>query len=198
MKILLLEDHELFASGLIKLIEENFNEVSIHSFSTVTAIKNELSKINQYDLLISDIEIPGEDVFEIIEPVVKTIPVLVLSMHNKLPVINRCKKIGVKGYMLKDDNNIDFAIREVLDGKEYYSTKVKTTLRLLDEFQNDILTPREEEVVKSLAHGKSTNEIADILCVSPNTIASHRKNIYRKLNLNNVAEITKFYYENYI
>ena len=71
-------------------------------------------------------------------------------------------------------------------------------LRILEEEDDVRLSPREEEIIKWVAQGKSNAEISDLLFISQNTIATHRKNINRKLKLTNPAEITKYYFENYI
>ena len=201
MKILLLEDHHLFAMGLNRILVDHYPNLDIRVFHSVKDVPIRQIDLATIDLMISDIEIPNEDVFQLIEDVKVCrfdLPILVLSMHNKLSAILRCQKLGVEGYMLKDDNEILKAVGQILQGKPYYSKKVIETLSILDDENTVILSPREEEIIKWVANGKSNSEMADLLFVSPNTIATHRRNINRKLQLTNPAEITKYYFENYI
>ncbi len=201
MKILLLEDHQLFATGLCKLLLDHFptiNIVTLHSVNDVVATAPWLAS---FDMMISDIEIPNEDVLELLESITdcaEQLPILVLSMHNKLPVIIRCQKLGVRGYMLKDDNEIVKAIELISSGGQYYSPKISETLSIVDDPTSMLLSPREEEIMKCVAQGKNNAEMAEILYISPSTVATHRKNINRKLQLTSPSEVTRYYYENYI
>ncbi len=156
---------------------------------------------NTYQLLISDIELPGEDVFILLTNIKSNhpnIPVLIISMHNKLSVIKKCKELNIEGYILKDDHEfIIEGIKEILSGQEYYSEKVKQTLNILNK-KEKLLTPKEEEIITLLAKGKNNHDIANEIFVSYNTIKTHRKNINRKLQLSTTAEIIQYYYKNYI
>lgn len=201
MKVLILDDHNLFSQGLSKIISDNFKNSEIDVYNSIKKISESAPDYLLYDLLISDIELPGEDIFVFLNYIKSNfpdLPVLVISMHNKLSVIRKCKELDIEGYILKDDYQI---IKEVvvklLNGDYYYSEKVLETLNILNIKEN-LLTPKEEEIVKYLSEGKSNQEIADELFISYNTIKTHRKNISRKLGLNSVAEIVKYYYENYL
>ena len=119
-------------------------------------------------------------------------------MHNKLSVIKQCKQIGIDGYILKDDQDpLKDVITEIINGKQYYSKKVLETLNILQK-KEFILTPKEELIMKNISEGKDVKNIAGSLFISTNTIKTHKKNIYRKLNLNSTAELVKYYLKNYI
>lgn len=201
MKVLILDDHNLFSQGLSKIISDNFSNSEIDVYNSIKKISESAPDYLIYDLLISDIELPGEDIFVYLNYIKSNfpdLPVLVISMHNKLSVIRKCKELDIEGYILKDDYQI---IKEVvvklMNGDYYYSEKVLETLNILN-IKEKLLTPKEEDIVKFLSEGKSNQEIADELFISYNTIKTHRKNISRKLGLNSVAEIVKYYYENYL
>ncbi|RLD55086.1 MAG: hypothetical protein DRJ05_13535 [Bacteroidetes bacterium] len=201
MKIIILDDHSLFSKGLAKILEDNFNDIEIDIFNSIADLTKAYLDFNSYQLIISDIELPGEDVFTFLSEL-KTnrpnLPVLIISMHNKLSVINKCKELDIEGYILKDDHEfIMEGINEILSGHGYYSEKVKQTLDILNK-KEKLLTPKEEEIIALMAKGKSNHYIADKLFISYNTIKTHRKNINRKLQLSTTADIIKYYHKNYI
>ncbi len=201
MNILILDDHSLFSNGLGKILVDGFTDVNLNICKSI----NELNKLNldfnSYQLFISDIELPGEDVFSLLTSIKLNhpkLPILIITMHNKLSVIKKCKELKIEGYILKDDHKLIIeSIQEILSGKEYYSKKVLKTLDILNK-KEKLLTPKEEEIITLIANGKSNHEIANDLSISYNTIKTHRKNINRKLLLNSTADIIKYYFKNYI
>ncbi len=201
MNILILDDHSLFSNGLGKILVDGFTTVNLNICKSI----NELNKLNldfnSYQLFISDIELPGEDVFSLLTSIKLNhpkLPILIITMHNKLSVIKKCKELKIEGYILKDDHKLIIeSIQEILSGKEYYSKKVLKTLDILNK-KEKLLTPKEEEIITLIANGKSNHEIANDLSISYNTIKTHRKNINRKLLLNSTADIIKYYFKNYI
>lgn len=201
MKIIILDDHSLFSEGLGKILQDNFKDLELNIFNSIASINEEALDFNTYQLLISDIELPGEDVFTLLTNIKSNhpnLPVLIISMHNKLSVINKCKELNIEGYILKDDHeSIMEGITEILAGQEYYSEKVLKTLSILNK-KEKLLTPKEEEIIALLAKGKNNHDIANEIFISYNTIKTHRKNISRKLQLSTTAEIIQYYYKNYI
>jgi DNA-binding NarL/FixJ family response regulator len=201
MKIVILDDHSLFSQGLGEILKENFEGVDIAIYKSIAKLTQHNIDYNSCDLLISDIELPGEDIFVFLNYVKSNfpkLPILVISMHNKLSVIRRCKELNIEGYILKDDHNLIIkVVNELTNGGDYYSPKVLKTLDIL-KIKENLLTPKEEQIIALLASGKSNQEIADELFISYNTIKTHRKNISRKLQLSTVADLIKYYYENYL
>ena len=200
-KILILDDHSLFSEGLGEILKSYFKSVVIHKFQSIKEVRDKNTNFNSYQLIISDIELPKEDIFEFLTTLKSdypSIPILVISMHNKLSVIKKCKKIAVEGYILKDDHELIItAVETLMKGESYYSNKVLDTFSLLKK-KEKLLTPREEEIIKLIANGKNNQQIAETLFVSVNTITTHRKNINQKLNISNAGELIKYYYEHYI
>ena len=201
MNILILDDHSLFSQGLGSIIKENYEKITCNFYRSIASIKEGFCEIKNLDLIISDIELPGEDIFEFLEEVKKdypNIPILIVSMHNKLSVIKKCKELKIQGYILKDDHDLIItAIDEVLKGREYFSKKVLKTLSILDE-KDELLTPKEEEIIHLLVKGKDNNQIAKKLFISYNTVKTHRKNINRKLGISKTCEMVEYYKKNYI
>lgn len=201
LNILILDDHSLFSEGLGEILRKHFKETIIHKFKSVQELENQKLNIATYQLVISDIELPGENVFDFLKKFKEEhpqIPVLIISMHNKLSVIKKCKNLAIEGYILKDDHELIItAVETLLKKRTYYSKKAQETYALLDK-KEKLLTPREEEIIKLISKGKSNQQIAEVLFVSFNTITTHRKNINHKLNISNAGELIKYYYENYI
>jgi len=201
MKIVILDDHSLFSQGLGEILKDNFEKVDISIYKSIAKLTQQNIDYHSCDLLISDIELPGEDIFVFLNYLKSNfpkLPILVISMHNKLSVIRRCKNLNIEGYILKDDHNLIIkVVKELANGGEFYSPKVLKTLDIL-KIKENVLTPKEEQIITLLANGKSNQEIADELFISYNTIKTHRKNINRKLQLSTVADIIKYYYENYL
>jgi len=107
MKIIILDDHSLFSEGLGKILEDNFKDIKLDIFKSISNLTNASLDFDSYQLLISDIELPGEDVFTLLTSLKSNytnIPILIISMHNKLSVIKKCKELNIEGYILKDDH----------------------------------------------------------------------------------------------
>ena len=201
MKILTLDDHSLFSEGLEIILKVYFSDLYLDKFKSIAELVNQKTDFSSYDLFISDIELPGEDVFKLLSLLKlkhPKLPILIISMHNKLSVLKKCKELKIEGYILKDDYEIIIkAVEYLLSGQEYYSEKVKQTLNILNK-KEKLLTPKEDEIIALIAKGKNNHEIAKELFISYITTITHRKNINRKLELNTKGEIVKYYFENYI
>lgn len=198
-KIAIIDDHVLFLTGIAELIKKEFK-----AETTVFSIPQEFlaNNITDLDLLITDIEmdrVSGVDLVSKLRERNVKYPILVISMHNKLSVIKKCKQLGVNGYLLKDDsNNILFeAINSLFRGETYFSEKVTKTLESVKEYDKD-LTPREEEIIRCLTKGMESKEIADNLFISVNTVKTHRRNLKSKLGLETTADIIKYAIDNFI
>lgn len=201
MKILILDDHSLFSQGLGGIIKRNYKDFHCDFYTNISSLKKKNVDFNALDLIISDIEIPGENIFEFLTELKENypkVPILIVSMHNKLSIIRKCKELEIQGYILKDDYELVLiAIEQILSGQDYYSSKVLETLSILDE-KEKLLTPREEKIIHLIARAKNNHEIAEKLFISYNTVKTHRKNINRKLGLSKTCEIVDYYKENYI
>jgi two-component system invasion response regulator UvrY len=197
LKVLLVDDHSVVRMGFKMLIDaEQDMEVIAEAESGEEGIKKfqELKP----DLIVMDITMPGIGGLEAIERIVakdKNVRILVLSAHEDSVHPKRVLSAGAIGYLTKRSaaEELIIAIRTVGSGKKYIESTVAQQLAITQlSGENDpteILSDREFEVFMSLAKGKSTNEIADTMCLSPRTVGTHLYNIKQKLNANNSAEI---------
>lgn len=190
-KIVIADDHKLIISGIKQIIEVN-------GLGTVVAQANDglellqLLKETAVDLLILDINMPKLNGIEAAEKILKrhpTISILMLSQYENVELIKKLKTLGVNGYLTKifEISQLVEAINEISDNQLYFpSLKNESNFKETDKHE---LTKREEEIIKLLAVGKTSKEIADILFLSEYTIETHRKNIMRKLEVNSIIAL---------
>ena len=204
IKILLADDHEIVRYGLRCLIEEQPDmEVVGDAVNGRTAIN--LAHQLKPDVVIMDISMPDMNGIEATRRIRKEIPdtkVIVLSMHHKRQFVIDMLKSGVSGYILKTKVHGDLirAIKAAVAGEVYLSSKitgimahdVMSRLPTSEKSAYAILTPREREVLQLISEGKSTKESALHLNVSIKTIESTRRQIMQKLDIHNVADLTKY------
>ncbi len=204
IRILLADDHVVLRHGLSKSLQaEPDIEVIGLAADGLTAV--ELARELSPDIIIMDIGMPGLNGIEATRQIVKrspTVRVIALSMHSAKKFILEMFKAGASGYLLKDCeyDELAAAVRTVASGKNYISPSISGILvetcvsddptRKKNAFS--VLTDREREVLQLLTEGKSTKEAAKRLGISPKTVEVHRLNIMNKLNIDNIAMLTKY------
>ena len=195
--ILLVDDHAIVRMGFKMLIEaEEGIKVIGEAESGEIAIK--LFQELKPDIIVMDITMPGIGGLEAIERIMakdNNTKILVLSAHEDSVHPKRALNAGAMGYLTKRSaaEELIKAIKSIHQGKRYLEPNIAQQMAItqLSGESNpvEILSDREFEVFIALAKGKSTNEIADTLCLSPRTVGTHLYNIKQKLNANNSAEI---------
>lgn len=197
----IIDDHTLFLKGLEELIAHELEGSNIRCFVSIKDFNSDTSILADLDLLICDIELPGEDVFQFFEQlqaVTPTIPVLVISMHKKLSIIKRCKELDIEGYLLKDDDDyLTKAIHSILSGHEFYSPRVVKFYSKYSNQLNDI-SSREEEIILLMVKGFSNLEIAKHLSVGLETVKTHKRNIRTKLGMSDLRDIVSYAKKNFL
>ncbi len=200
-KILIADDHQLFRNGLKSLLGED--EYTIVGEASNVEELTWLVKSEHADVLLLDISMhdkSGLDMIEKIKFMKPGLKCIMLTMHEEAQYVMQSLKKGADGYLLKDSSERELkeAISEVLRGNKYYKNKVSEIIvsRLgLPEGHNKLLTDREIQIVKLVAEGRITKEIADALSVSVRTIETHRSKIMKKLGVANTAEMIRSAYE---
>lgn len=199
VKILLVDDHQVFSTSLKMVLETNNYVVDI---ATEVNIAIKFLKANSYDLLISDIEMPeinGVDFIKIINQSkneLKNIPkVIVLTSYNKLSLFKKLHTLGVDGFLSKNTSQFELlkAINKVLANQKYYETSIYNSyLKSNLNNQSIVFTDRELDVLKLILEEKTTSEIALQLQISKYTVEGHRKNLLQKTNSKNVVGLIKY------
>jgi len=150
------------------------------------------------DIIVMDITMPGIGGLEAIDRIMakdKNTKILVLSAHEDSVHPKRVLNAGAMGYLTKRSaaEELIKAIKSIHQGKRYLEPNIAQQMAITqlsgETNPAEILSDREFEVFMALAKGKSTNDIADTLCLSPRTVGTHLYNIKQKLNANNSAEI---------
>ncbi len=209
LNIVIADDHQMFRNGLKSLLESDTGvRVVGEAGNGKDLVKLALEK--QPDLVILDISMPELNGIEAARQLstagIKT-KIIALSMHSDVSYVKNMLQAGASGYILKDCayDELSLGISLVSVNQTYLSPQIadmmaKDYARKLSA-QNEspgngssvpVLTSREQEVLRLIAEGNSTKEIAGILDVSVKTVETHRKQIMSKLDIHSIAELTKY------
>ena len=201
VRVILADDHTLVRAGVRRILEEQPGFEVVAEVADGDAALAAL-RAHEADVLVLDLSMPGRDGFDVLGQARLVRPglrVLVLSMHAGGEYVQRAVREGADGYLLKDSAVQDLVagIRAVMEGRAFYSPAVQGQLaRLAREPRSrtglESLTDREREVLRRVARGLTTKEIAAELGISMRTVDSHRANLMRKLDLRSVARLTQF------
>jgi len=198
--ILIVDDHDLVRTGLRNILESEAGmNVVGEAASGEEAIR--LSREHEPDLILMDVELPGLSGLESTERILKTQPkirVVVLTAHSEPPLPARLLDIGASGYLTKacDARELVNAVRAVARGERYIGAEIAQQLALSllpgtpqSPFQE--LTARELEVALMLTQGMKMQSIAEVINVSPKTVATHKYNVYQKVGVNSEVELLR-------
>ena len=200
LTVFLADDHAIMREGLRHILNTvDFLEVIGEAGDGGEALERIESM--KPDMVILDISMPtvtGVDIARRLRRYYPAIKVIVLSRYDNQEYVQQLLKYGIHGYVLKDDAGQDLlrAIEAVRKDETYLSPRI--TKHLMSDMGGESsgqftkLTNREREVLKHIAEGKSTDEIAKLLWISPRTVKIHRQNIMKKLDLHKVADLVKY------
>jgi len=204
IRVLLVDDHKIVREGLRSILEKQ-PDIEVIAMGDNGRMALQLAGELRPDVAIIDIAMPEMNGIEAIRRISGANPgirSLALSMHSARRFVVEALAAGAKGYILKDcaAEELVRAIRVVAGNETYLSPKitgliVKDYVKRRPESQSldgSLLSNREREVLQLIAEGQSTKEIAFDLGVSGKTVETHRQQIMRKLNLHNVAELTRY------
>ncbi len=190
ISLVIADDHPLLLEGLKNHLEHlNYNILASVGDGSA-AIKAIID--HKPDLAILDVEMPYFSGIEVIktciERGIKTHLVL-LTFHKEPAYIARAKRLDIAGYLLKDDaiDEVDSCIKTIMGGEKYYSHAIRgNEYDYLEEDLHKIstLTPSQKKILKLVASGLTTKEIASKLFISERTVEKHRSNIISALNIN--------------
>jgi DNA-binding NarL/FixJ family response regulator len=199
VRVVLADDHVLVRSGLRALVEQVPGYEVVGEAGDGEALL-EAVEAHQPDLAIVDIQMPhlgGIDALDRIKRGASAPKVLILSMHSADDYVLRALRSGADGYLLKDAaaSELGKALDTLQRGERYLSPKVSETLanvsHRLDE-SPPALSPRQREVLRLIARGRATKEIAFELGLSPKTVESHRAQIMERLGIRDIAGLVRY------
>lgn len=197
--VLLVDDHRILLEGLRNLIQDPFEVVDTAS-SGEEALK--LLQFNDYEILVTDYEMPGLSGMELVKAAKATQPdikILVLSMHDDPSVVRELLRSGALGYVLKKDSPriLNDALVKVAAGKRFLSDEIAEMLISTPEDEDKgVLTTREVEILRLVTKEFNSRQIGEILFISERTVETHRKNILKKTGVTNLVGLVKYAYAN--
>jgi DNA-binding NarL/FixJ family response regulator len=199
VKVLLVDDHAVVREGYRKLLERTSDiQVVAESADAEDAYRAFCS--TSPDVVVMDVNLPGASGIEVTRRIVArdaSARVLVFSMHDDCMFVTRALQAGARGYVTKGSapEVLVQAVQAVACGKPYLSQDVAQHLALQalpgQPLPLKSLSPREFEVFRLLAEGRSVAEIARMMCLSQKTVANHQSNIRNKLELTNNAQVIR-------
>ena len=204
LRIIIADDHDLFRSGLVELLSKKKNLEVVDDARDGQDLLNKLAKKENLDIVLLDLSMPNMSGFEVLDKIFEIYPqikVIVISMHDDGNYIAKCAKKGVYSYLLKntDEEILYQAIENVGVGKKFFSPdiaeKMVNFLHIHESGPKNI-SRKETEVLKLLAKGYTTKEIAEKLYISTRTVETHRANLLKKQQVKNTAELIKKAIEN--
>ena len=203
--VLLVDDHKIMRDGIRAILGRD-PELRVVGEAENGSDALQFVKTNRPDLVLMDIGLPGLNGVETTSEILRHHPeckVVILSMYEDENTVVGAIRSGARGFILKkvSDNDLLEALRVVVQGGAYLSPQVSD--RLLSRIQKgdldsrpsagalSVLSPREIQVLRLVADGKTSKEIATMLDLSEQTVRSYRKTMMKKLGVNNVAGLTQ-------
>jgi len=205
IRIIIADDHTIFRQGLRMLLaQEDDMEVVGEAADGIEAL--ELAKKHNPDIILLDIAMPTMDGVQVATTIKKHLPrikIIVLTSYSDDQFLYEFLKLGVSGFVLKDSasQELIYSIRKSHEGMVFFdpsvSKKVMEKFTQVSGGKSDFvnygkLSDREKEVLRLVAEGCATKEVADKLYISPKTVENHRANIMKKLNIRDRTGLTKY------
>ncbi|HEV8538892.1 MAG TPA: response regulator transcription factor [Bacteroidota bacterium] len=202
--IVIADDHKIVREGLRAMLEKQSDFEVLGEAENGRAIIHVCMQLKP-QVVIMDIAMPDLNGIEATHQLLRDLPdvcVIGLSMHFDKRYISKMLQAGARGYLRKACASEDVvrAIRTVTQGKYYIGDGTSSiTIKDKDQYLKNnppldltVLTPKEKEILQLIAEGNLTKEIAFQLNLSTKTVEKHRYNIMEKLNMHNIADLTKF------
>lgn len=206
ISILIADDHAVVRGGVRQLLTSQAADMEIVGEAEDGEAALRLTKKLRPDVVLLDISMPGLNGLEAIGLIREAVPetrIVILSMHAKESYVHQVLSAGAMGYVLKASPSTDIinAVRAAHRNEYFLSSTIKAGV--IDSYLKskqhtptvrgyDLLSEREQQVFRMVVEGKSTKEIADILCVSTKTIEKHRGSIASKIGVSGRLELLRY------
>lgn len=208
IKVIITDDHQMVVDGLKSILGQFTDYKVITTASNGRELLQKL-EILDADIVLLDIDMPVMNGIEALKEIKKRFPkvkTIVLSMHDEKSLVKKMADLGAKGFLFKnsDADVLLTALNSVANGQEFFqesdsSVVIRNELtggNMPFDDKKSLLTEREIEIIQLVASGLSNKEIADRLFISPRTVDTHRTNLMRKLEVNNVAGLVRYAIQN--
>ena len=201
INILIADDHVLIREGLKKILNSEPDMTVVGEASNVVELFKSLELLT-VNIVLLDITMPGESGLDALKELrlkYPHVPTLILSFHPEHRFAVRALKAGAAGYLTKQSaaEEVAQAIRKVVGGGKYVSAALAEQLATeLDDASgkplHETLSDREFQVMRLIAAGKKSSEIAEELAVSVNTINTYRVRIFEKMKMQSNVELSRY------
>jgi DNA-binding NarL/FixJ family response regulator len=205
LRVLFADDHEIFRAGLRQVLAADRNIQIIAEVADGESALREIRALKP-QIAVLDLDLPGRNGLEVARELHRlrdATPVVILTAHRAESLLDEAIAAGVRGYLLKDNaaTHLLQCLRAVAKGETYFSPTFSNYLlrrgqraeALRKEVRGlDALSAAERRVLRLIALGKATKEIAEELFLSPATVETHRKNICAKLELHGANKLLQF------
>lgn len=196
LRTVIVDDHPIVIEGLNTLLKNEDNLEIVGGFSNGTQLLSYLAN-NPVDLILLDVTLPdigGMELCQIIKAQFSATTILILSNHTERSIIMQTIQNGASGYLLKNSSleELRQCIAAAINGNICYSKEVVEIISRPTKNQlrnTPQLTRREKQILSLLAQGKTSQNIAQELFLSPLTVDTHRRNLIQKFEVKNVAEL---------
>jgi DNA-binding NarL/FixJ family response regulator len=206
ISVLLAEDHTIVRQGLRLLVEAD-GDIGIVGEAKTGREAVQMTREFHPEVIVMDIAMPLLNGLEATRQILKAFPgtkILILSAHSDPEYVEQVVKAGASGYLVKQSSGdiLAQAIRELHKGRTFFTSSIAK--RLKDEFQKTTdgtglqkksgtqLTSREAELLQLIAEGHVNKQIASELSISIKTVEKHRQHLMEKLNIHDIAGLTRF------
>jgi DNA-binding NarL/FixJ family response regulator len=203
--VFLADDHAVVRDGLRMILEKHPDiRVIGEAADGISAFRGAQTLSPQ--VILMDISMPGMTGIEAVREIVQFNPesrIVILSMHAGGEYVTRAFQAGASGFLVKEAAGTEVveAVRAVAAGRRYMSAVITDVM--VEAYRKaeaaapataglDLLSPREREILKLVAEGKSSSEIGNLLCISPKTVDTYRSRLMQKLGLPDLPALVKF------
>ena len=205
IRVLVADDHAIIREGLRVMLG---NQPDMEVVAVATNGREAIRLVDKHEpgVAVMDISMPELNGIEAIQQMLPRHPhlrVVVLSIHETKPYVYRALKAGAMGYLVKETAGLEVvdAVRAVQRGERYLSQSISDLLTtgsfqklesLIDVSPLEALSPREREVLQLVAEGKTSQEIAERLSISPKTVDTYRSRLMHKIGVDDVPGLVRF------
>jgi RNA polymerase sigma factor (sigma-70 family) len=205
IRVLVADDHAIIREGL-RVMLGNQPDMEVVGVAANGREAIRLVDEKEPDVAVIDISMPELNGIEAISQMLPRHPhikVIVLSIHETKPYVHRALKAGARGYLIKETAGLEVvdAVRAVYRGERYLSQRIADLLTDIS-FRNletsmevsplETLSSREREILQLVAEGKTSQEIAERLSISPKTVDTYRSRLMQKIGVDDMAGLIKF------
>jgi DNA-binding NarL/FixJ family response regulator len=198
IEVFIVEDHAVVTEGIRVLLQQE-SDILVKGQAATGADCLRFFSSNRADVVLLDIGLPdgnGLDLCQQLKTKYPGLMLLALSTYSQGTYMNKFIENGGSGYLLKNASRTELvsAIRAVAKGKQYFSFEAGRIYKAAIDNKSrlPVLTRREQEVLKLVAEGLTNPEISQQLFISIDTVDTHRKNLYAKLNVKNTAQLIRY------